>query len=253
MKKLSAVIITHNEEYNIGRCLASLQGLADEMIVVDAHSSDQTAAICASYGCKILQKPFTGFSEQKQFAVDHASNDWVFSLDADEEVTPELKKEIFDFLNEEGSRVTGCFILRDLVYLGKHMKFGGTSGERILRIFDRKAGAFDGAVVHEKVRVEGATRTLRGKLLHYSYRDLGHHVVKINAYTQKIAEDHVRKGKTFPKIWAILKPTVTFFTIFLLKGGLFDGYAGWIWSRMGSLYAALKISKTIELTKKAAG
>jgi glycosyltransferase involved in cell wall biosynthesis len=249
MTRLSAVIIAFNEESNIDRCLAALHGVADEIVVVDSHSTDRTAEICSRHGCRIFQREFTGYSGQKQFAVDMASSDWVLSVDADEVVTPELKEEILQFLQREDHKVTGCYIPRDLVYLGKRMRFGGASGERIIRLFNKKCGRFDGAAVHEKVLLDGPAATFRGKLLHYSFRNSEHHLAKINEYTQKAAEENVRKGKRYPKIWVPLKFKISFITFYFLKGGLLDGYAGFNWALMGSMYAALKISKTIELTK----
>lgn len=246
MNRLSAVIIAYNEEYNIGRCLASLQGLADEIVVVDSHSNDRTTEICSSFGARVFQHDFSGYSEQKQYAVGLASNDWILSIDADEEVTPGLKQSILEQMHADTPAADGFYVLRDLVYLGKRLKHGGTAGERILRVFNRRSGAFDGAAVHEKIIVKGTTAVLGGRLLHYSYRDLSHHLAKINEYTQKIAGDNFRKGKRFPKIWMIVKFKTGFFTFYILKGGILDGYAGFIWALMGSVYASLKISKTIE-------
>jgi glycosyltransferase involved in cell wall biosynthesis len=253
MNRLSAAIIVYNEEANIGRCLASLKGVVDEIVVVDSHSSDRTSEICSSFGCRIFQREFTGYSGQKQFAVDVASNDWVLSIDADEELTTELKEEISQFLKQGQIAVNGCYILRDLVYLGKKLRFGSASGERILRLFNRRFAKFDGAPVHEKVLLKGPSHTFKGKLLHYSYRDAGHHLEKIAEYTLKAAEENVQKGKRYPAIWVPLKFKTTFFTIYLLKGGIFDGHAGFVWALMGSLYASLKISRTIALTKTASG
>ena len=250
MHRLSAVIITRNEEASIGRCLASLQGLADEIVVVDSFSADRTPAICVSSPCRFFQKEFEGYGRQKQYAVDLASNDWVLSIDADEEVSPELKEEILCFLRRERTSLNGLYIRRDLVYLGRRMRFGGVSGERILRLFNKRHGRFDDAPVHEKIGVEGPVTTLSGRLLHYSYRNLGHHLSKINEYTGKAAEDYIRKGKRFSRLWVPVKFKIRFFTTYFVKGGIFDGYPGFIWALMGAWYAALKISKTIELAGK---
>jgi glycosyltransferase involved in cell wall biosynthesis len=253
MNRLSAVIIAFNEENNIRRCLVSLQGVADEIVVVDSNSTDRTAEICSSFGCRIFQREFTGYSEQKQFAVDVASSDWVLSIDADEEITPELKEEIRSFFRGEQGGVNGCYIPRDLVYMGKRMKFGGTAGEKIMRLFNRQHGRFDGAAVHEKVLIDGPVRTFRGKLLHYSHRDLGHHLDKINEYSRMAAEENVRKGRKYPGFWVVVKFKVSFFTLYILKGGILDGYEGFIWALMGSVYTSLKISRTIEMTKTKSG
>ncbi len=253
MSRLSTVIIAFNEEHNLPRCLGSLKGIADEIVVVDSRSTDRTAEICASFGCRVFQREFTDYSGQKQFAVDAASNNWILSIDADEEITPELQAEIRSFLSQDQPDVKGVYIPRDLVYMGRRMKYGGTAGEQILRLFDRTSGRFDGAVIHEKIVVNGPTAVFRGKLLHYSVRDLVHHVSKINEYTQRAAEENVRKGKKYPRIWVPLKFMTSFITYYILKGGILDGYPGFVWAFLGSFYASLKIMKTIELNKTSSG
>ncbi len=249
MNRLSAVIIACNEAHNITRCLASLQGLPDEIIVVDSGSTDGTTEICTSAGCRVIQKTFTGYGEQKQFAVDAATNDWVLSIDADEEVTPALREEIRSLLSGDSVPFNGYYIPRDLVYLGRHMRFGGTSGERILRLFNRKYGRFDGARVHEKVEMQGETGRLEGKLLHFSYRDLANQFDKISRYATVSAGELAEKGKRYPGIWVGLKFTFTFITYYLIKGGLFDGYPGFMWALMRAVYASQKIARTIEIRK----
>jgi glycosyltransferase involved in cell wall biosynthesis len=251
MNRLAAVIITYNEEQNLARCLASLQGVADEIVVVDSGSSDRTAEICVAFGCRIFQRVFTGYSDQKQFAVDCASCDWVLSIDADEEVTPELKAEIRDLTKREEIPANGYYLRRDLVYLGRHMRFGGTANERILRLFNRKYGRFNGAIVHEKVNLQGPGGDLKGKLLHFSYRDLPHQMVKISEYSAKAAELLVSKGRRYPKIWVLLKFKLSFFTFYIIKGGFLDGYPGFMWALMRAVYASLKIARTIEINQTA--
>jgi glycosyltransferase involved in cell wall biosynthesis len=251
MNRLAIVIITFNEERNIGRCLASLQGIADEIVVVDSHSTDRTAEICAGFGCRILQRAFTNYSEQKQFAVDSASCDWVFSIDADEEVTPGLKEEIGILMQRETIPATGYYIRRDLVYLGRHMRFGETANERILRLFNRKFGRFNGAVVHEKVGLEGPAGVMKGKLLHFSYRDLPHQLEKISGYAARAGEELAAKGRHYPKIWVMLKFKFSFITYYFIKGGFLDGYAGFMWALMRGVYASLKIARAIEINQTA--
>lgn len=249
MHRLSAAIIAFNEEPNIARCLEALKGLADEILVVDSHSTDRTAEICVSYGCRVLLKEFAGYSAQKQFAVDSASCDWVLSIDADEVVTPELREEIRALMQSETIPADGYYLRRDLVYMGRHMHFGETSNERILRLFDRRKGRFNGALVHEKIVVDGKTADLRGKLLHHSFRDLDHQARKIELYAAKAAEELAAKGRRYPRIWVPLKYITTFITYYIIKGGFFDGYPGFMWARMRGVYASQKIARAIELHK----
>lgn len=249
MNRLAAVIIAFNEEQNIARCLASLQGVADEIIVVDSQSSDRTTEICTAFGCKVFQRAFTGYSDQKQFSVDAASCDWVLSIDADEEVTRELKAEILVLMQQETIPANGYYISRDLVYLGRHMKYGGTANERILRLFNRKYGNFNGAIIHEKVELQGTAGNLKGKLLHFSYRDIPHQLEKISGYAAKAAQDLASKGRRYPKIWVLLKFKFSFITFYIIKGGFLDGYPGFMWALMRAVYASLKIARTIEINQ----
>jgi glycosyltransferase involved in cell wall biosynthesis len=247
MHKLSVVIIAFNEEENIGRCLASLREMADEIVVVDSGSTDRTAAISESFCSRVIQRAFSGYSDQKQFAVDQAKNDWVFVLDADEELTAELRLEIKLLLDQETIPFAGYKVPRVLHYLGRTLRFSGVGKKPVLRIFNRKKGKFDGAPVHEEILVEGPAGTLKNHMIHYSYRDLAHHIQKINSYTTHAAEGYRKEGKRFSKAWVIFKFPVTFWTYYLFRGGFLDGYPGLIWSFLAAFYGSVKLAKTVEM------
>lgn len=249
MIRLSAVIITFNEEDTIGRCVDSLEGLADDIVVLDSLSTDRTPEICRGKQCRFFQQPFAGYSRQKQDAVDLALHDWVLSFDADEVMTPELKAEIQHFLRSGSPGVNGWYIRRDLVYLGRRMRFGGGSNEKILRLFNRKHGRFDGALVHEKVIATGPVATMKGHFLHYSYRDSSHHLARIMEYTNIAAEEQARKGKRVPRIAVPVKFMAAFIRSYVLQGGILEGYAGFLWAFMGGIYSAMKAVRTIERTE----
>jgi len=257
MVRISAIIITFNEEKNILRALESVRPVADEIVVVDSMSSDRTVSICRDFGCRVFQREFDGYGAQKQFAVDRASNDWVLWIDADEVMTVPLQQEIrslFSGENGEGTKAmpfAGYLIPRSLHFLGKILRHGGAGGEMLLRLFDRTKGSFTTAPVHEEVIVSGSTGILKGELVHYSYRDISHHVEKLNTYTSLAAEEYVKKHKRFPKIWPALKFPTAFFTFYILKGGILDGYPGFMWSFMAAVYGALKVAKTIERSRPA--
>jgi glycosyltransferase involved in cell wall biosynthesis len=248
--RLSVVIITHNEEAVILRCLESVRSIADEILVVDSFSTDRTADLCKACGCHVLQKEFTGYGPQKQFAVNQAANDWVLSLDADEVVTSDLALEINREIrnNDYEIQKSGYKIPFSLHYMGKILKHSGVGNERHLRIFDRRKGGFSLVPVHEGIEITGSTGVFSGKIIHYSYRDIRHHIDKINTYTSRAAEGYVRKGRSFPKWWVALKMPVSFFTFYFIKGGILDGYPGFIWSFLAAFYASLKIVKTIEIS-----
>src|ERR1035438_9544619 len=181
MNKLSVVIITFNEEKNILTCLNSVREIADEIIVVDSGSTDNTVQICEQQGCRVLHRDFDVFSMQKQFAVDQAMNDWILSIDADETITEKLGRKIRVLLGKDTLKGSddqpgnsGYIIPIRLYYLGHRMKMSG--GSKTLRLFDRRKGGFQLVPVHEYVKVLGSTGTLREEMIHHSYRDIAHHI-----------------------------------------------------------------------------
>jgi glycosyltransferase involved in cell wall biosynthesis len=250
MQKLSVVIITHNEEENILRCLASVKDLADEIVIVDSFSTDRTTEICRSSGCKVVTHAFEGYGQQKQFAVEQTSNNWILSLDAEEVVTEELKQEIKTLLNQASVSCSGYRIPFSLFYMGRILRHSGTGNEFHLRLFDRTNGRFTVVKVHEGIEVSGSIGTLNGRIIHYSYRDLSHHLQKINTYTTQAAEEYIHRGRSFSKVWVVFKFPVSFFVFYIIRLGILDGYPGFLWSFFAAFYGSLKVAKTIEMQKK---
>jgi glycosyltransferase involved in cell wall biosynthesis len=247
MQKLSVVIITHNEEENIPRCIHSIKDWADEILVVDSFSADSTVEICNSSGCKVISHQFEGYGQQKQFGVEQASNNWILSLDADEVVTDELKQEIRTLMQKEAIPHGGYQIPFSLFYMGRILRHTGTNN---LRLFDRTRGRFRFVNVHESVDVNGPVGTLKGKVIHYSYRDLVHHLQKINTYTTQAAEGYTARGRRFSKVWVAFKFPVSFFIFYILKLGILEGYPGFLWSFFAAFYGSMKVAKTIEMQEK---
>jgi glycosyltransferase involved in cell wall biosynthesis len=255
MTKLSVTIITLNEEANILRTLESVKPFADEIVVVDSMSTDLTARICTDFGCRVIQRKFDGYGATKQFAVDQAANDWIFSIDADEEVSAELQHEIRLMFADrpeisENQHYAAFMVPRVLHFMGRIMKHSCVGEELLLRLFDRTRGRFTTVAVHESIETEGDAGKLRGRLVHYSYRDISHHIEKLNGYTSLAANDYHKKGKKFSKVWAALKFPVSFFKFYILKGGFRDGYPGFMWSFLAGVYGTLKVAKTIEMSEK---
>ena len=250
MQQLSIVIITHNEEENILRCLDSVKNLSDEIIVIDSMSTDHTPDICREYGCRVISHEFLGYGQQKQYGTEQASNNWILSIDADEVVSETLRSEIRSLLNQEAIIQAGFRIPFSLFYMGRILRFSGTGNEYHMRLFDRTRGKFTEVAVHEGIEVQGPSGTLKGKIIHYSYKDIYHHLQKINTYTTQAAEGNIRNGKTFTKTWVILKFSISFFTFYFIKLGILDGYPGFLWSFFAALYGSMKVAKTIEMRKK---
>ena len=247
MDKLSVVIITHEEEENIVRCLDSVKTLADEVVVVDSNSRDRTVEISKNYGCRVFIHDFEGYGKQKQFAVDQASNDWILSLDADEVVTEELKTEITNLLKAKNNAFAGYRIPFSFCYLGKILKH--TRADQ-LRLFNRNKGRFTTVPVHEGIVTEGAIGRVKGKIIHYSYRDISHHLQKINTYTSQAAVKNNQDHKSYSKCWVAFKFPISFFIYYFLRLGFLDGYPGFLWSFFAAFYGSLKIAKTIEMEAK---
>jgi glycosyltransferase involved in cell wall biosynthesis len=250
MPKISVIIITHNEEDKIRNCLNSLKSFADEIVVVDSFSGDRTVAICRDFSCRVIERVFDGYGAQKQFAMDQARNDWVLSLDADEVLSPELQNELSDFSLGNKIRFNGYNIPFSLYYMGKILKHSGVGHEFHIRLFNRQKGRFTNSAVHEGIEIEGPAGKLNHRIIHYSYNDISHHLGKINLYTSQAAEDLVNKGKSPKGISVAIKFPVTFIIYYIFRGGIRDGYQGFIWSYMAAVYSSLKVAKTIELTKK---
>ena len=244
MTKLSIVIITYNEEARIQKCLESVGSIADEIVVVDSNSTDRTTEICKNFGCRVILHEFEGYGKQKRFAIEQASNDWVLSLDADEVVSKELSAEIKILLSLLPGAFSGYRIPFAFHYMGRILK--NVRADH-LRLFDRRKGNFTEVPVHEGVVVEGGTGKLNGKVIHYSYRDISHHLQKINLYTSQAANKNNDEKRKYPKCWVAIKFPVSFFTFYILRLGFLDGYPGFLWSFFAAFYGSLKIAKTIEL------
>jgi len=249
MPPISAVIIARNEEDKIRRCLDSLKPFAAEIVVVDSISTDRTAEICTKYGCRVISREFDGYGKQKQFAVELAVNDWVLSVDADEVLDPGLQQEMKK-LAEAGELPFDAYTIPfSLVYLGRVLKYSGVGKESHLRLFNRKKGKFTTSPVHEGIETSGTIGKLKHRILHYSYTDISHHIEKMNIYTSRAAEELVKKGKRYPNLAIACKFPFSFLTFYLIKGGILDGYPGFIWSWLSAIYSTLKLAKTNELLK----
>lgn len=228
MKKISATIIALNEERNIERCLKSLQGVADEIIVVDSFSKDKTVDICEKYGAKVFQHPFEGYGSQKNFAVSQASFDFILSLDADEALSEALKKSLLAVKTDETPDAFKCRRLNN--FCGKWIRHGGWYPDRQLRFWDRNAGSWNESKVHEKVELKPGVRlgNLKGDLLHYSYDSFEEYIRQMNKYSDLKAEESIRRGKKANQLKLIFKPVGKFLTNYFYKLGFLDGYYGFV-------------------------
>jgi glycosyltransferase involved in cell wall biosynthesis len=220
---LSVIVITKNESRDIARCLASV-AWADEIIVLDSGSSDDTVAICQRFTSQVFVTDWPGFGLQKQRALDKARGDWVLSLDADEQVPVALREEIRQAMLS--TEVHGFELPRLSSYCGRQMKHGGWWPDHVLRLFRRDAGRFTDDVVHERVVVAGRVQRLRNPILHESYVDLDEVLDKVNSYSALGAKKLFEQGKRASLGVAIGKGLWTFFRTYVLRAGFLDGAQG---------------------------
>lgn len=244
--KISVCVISFNEEKNIEECLKSVTW-ADEIILVDSYSTDRTVELAKQYTSIIMPKVWSGYSDAKNYALQNASNEWILSLDADERVTQELREEIIEVINEGSRRYTGYKIARRAYFLGKWIKHCGWYPGYVVRLFRKDAGNFSKSRVHEKLDVTGEIATLKHDLLHFTDDNLLHYFNKFNKYTSLAADDLEEKGTPFRVWYLVIKPTYTFFKMFILRRGFLDGLHGFILSILSSAYVFTKYAKLWEL------
>lgn len=225
--KISVVIITGNEENNIKDCLKSVSW-ADEIIVVDSESNDETVIIAKEFTDKVFIKKWEGYANQKNYTLSLAKNEWVLSLDADERISEELAKEI---LNSDLNRYEGYYIKRDNYFLGKLIRGGGWGNDMQLRLFKKSVTGLSSRMVHEKFVVKGSTSTLKNSFKHYSYKNLKDAFIKINNYSTLEAIEKADK-KTVNIFSLIVSPPIYFIHHFILRKGFIDGIYGLIISYM---------------------
>lgn len=249
MIKLAAVIITFNEEVNIGRCLESLQGIVDEIIVVDSFSTDQTKTICESYPVKFIQHKWQGYTDTKNYANSLVESDFILSIDADEALSAALKESILKFKTSPSTN-TVYQVSRLTNYCGTWIKHGGWYPDKKVRIWKKEEAHWEGKL-HEQLSFAGDMKTLqlKGDLLHYSYYTIQQHIERANKYSDIGAMAAIKKGRKMSKAKVILFPFWKFFRTYFLKAGFLDGYMGFVVCTISTHEAFLKYAKIRQLQK----
>lgn len=242
--KISAVIITKNEEYNIRYCLESIKDF-DEIVIVDDYSTDRTVEIAGEYTDKIFFNKFVSFSQQRNYAYSKAQNEWLFYIDADERMTPELLEEI-ESIDIENSQYDGYYIPHKMIFLNRWLKHGGWYPARVMRLF-KKSKAKCVGLVHEVTLINGRTFCLKEPFIHYSERDIAHRVEKTNKYTSITAAKKYQNGETTNWGRILIKPLMTFIRRYLRLGGYKDGIPGLIRSMLLGVTTFFEEAKLWEL------
>lgn len=255
MPKISAIIITKNEEKNIERCLASLIDIVDEIVVIDSLSTDQTKEICLSFQTQVtlqfVERPFEGYSATKNYGNGLAKHPYLLSIDADEVVSEELKASIW--AEKETMAFEAYTFNRKTNYVGKWVKHCGWYPDTRKRLWKNGIGQWQG-IIHENLILETKkVGHLEGDLLHYSYESIDDHLNRINRYTDLIAEDKLSKGKKGSVFHLLFSPMAQFIKTYFFQLGFLDGYTGFVISIMAAYYAFLKYAKLRALRRSPGG
>jgi glycosyltransferase involved in cell wall biosynthesis len=243
--KLSVTIITKNEAADIAAAIESV-AWADEVIVIDSESADDTVAIARQHGAHVVVRPWPGYIAQKNYAASAASYDWILSLDADERITPALAAEIRTALADEPGHAA-YRVPRVTWHLGRWIRTTDWYPDDQLRLYDRRAAEWTGRYVHESVAVRGTVGRLRGELLHFPFRDVADHLETIDRYTTYAARQMHEAGRRAGVLQVALHPPLAFLRNYLWRGGIRDGLTGLVISTLNSYYVFLKFAKLWEI------
>jgi glycosyltransferase involved in cell wall biosynthesis len=239
--KLSATIITFNEERNLPRTIESLR-CADEIVVVDSGSTDRTRALARNLGARVIESPWPGYAKQKNLAAERAEHDWILSLDADESLSEALEAEIWG-LKKNGTEFDAYTMPRLAQYLGRWIRHSGWYPDRKIRLYDRRKARWVGEYVHESVVCEGTVGHLESNLLHFTCESLSEHLKTMDGYTTLAAQQLVAAGQKVTWGRLIFEPPWNFFNTYVFKLGFLDGVEGLAIANMAALYSFVKYAK----------
>ncbi|MFQ5776603.1 MAG: glycosyltransferase family 2 protein [Terriglobia bacterium] len=241
MNRLTATLVTHNEEQDLPRALASLKEVTDEIVVVDSGSDDRTCEIARQHGARVRERTWTDFSDQKNFAAAQATHDWVLNLDADEELSPGLREELRRW-KQQAPTAAAYAMPRRARYLGRWIRHSDWYPDPKVRLYRRGQARFAGRL-HESVVVEGAVGRLAGEIYHHTFGSVTEHLAQINQYTTLAAEQLFAGGRRRWLLPMLVSPPWMFVRTYVLKQGFRDGYHGWLIAQLTALTSLLKFAK----------
>lgn len=246
--RLSVAMITYNEEKNLGRTLESVKEFADEIVIVDSGSTDKTEEIAKKYGAKFYVESWKGYGPQRNSSIDKATGEWILNIDADEEISPNLKKRIMEIKNStDGKSVYEVNFTS--VCFGKKIKYGGWSNSYHIRLFKKSAGRFNANTVHESFETGEKIYRLKEDIYHHSYSTLEDYFTKFNRYTTEGALEYYKRGKRSNVFQIAFNPIFKFIRMYLLRLGFLDGKEGFLLASTSSLYTMVKYYKLYEIYK----
>jgi len=250
LKKITAIIPTYNEAHNIEDAIQSVSW-ADEIIVVDSFSTDNTVELATAKGARILQREYENSASQKNWTIPQASHEWIFLLDADERVEEGLKNEVQQILSLKEETHQAFWIKRRNFFMGKEVKYSGWQGDKVIRLFKRDECKYEEKSVHAEVICNGTIGYLKEKLVHNTFKDIYHYLEKWDRYTTWSAKDRAQKGEKPGFYHFVFKPTYRFFHDYFLRLGILDGMTGFIISVLSSMSVFMRYLKVKQIIKDA--
>lgn len=247
MEKITAIIPTFNEQHNIGAAIDSVSW-ADEIIVVDSFSTDETVKIANDKGVRLLQREYGNSAAQKNWTIPQAKYNWIFLLDADERVTGNLKIEIEELLKSD-LKDEAYWIKRDNFFMQKKIRFSGWQGDKVIRLFKRDKCRYEEKHVHAEIICDGNVGLLKSRISHYTFKDISHYLEKWDRYSTWSAKDHFDKGQKPTLFHFIFKPAFRFFRDYVVRLGFLDGITGLIvcsLSSMGIFMRYVKLKQILQ-------
>lgn len=241
--RLSVVVITHDEEERLRRCLTSVVW-ADEIVVVDSGSEDKTLEIAREFTDHVVVREWEGFARQKNAAIERARGEWILSLDADEEVSPELAAEIRRVIAAPAA--DGFALPRRNIFWGRWVRHGLLYPDWQVRLFRRGRGRFVERSVHESVEIDGPVARLAAPLVHHSYRDVADFLTRTNRYTSLAADEWVRSGRPIRAVDLVLRPIGRFLSMYVVHAGFLDGWRGFLLAVLYAYYVFVRCAKVWE-------
>lgn len=247
MRHISGVLITFNEEGKVESALESLAPVCDEIIVVDSFSTDGTPEICRRFADRVIQRPWAGYRDQKQFAADLARSDWVLSLDADERLSAELQESLKEWKQDGGDGPVGFYLPRITFFLGRWIRHTTWYPDWQLRLYRKSAGYWTGGHVHERVVVSGPIDRLSGHIEHFTYSSLSEYLKQLERFSELAALDYWESGKRAGPGRILISPPLVFFKNYFIKAGFLDGMPGLIVSILAATSTFFKLARLWEL------
>ncbi len=242
MRKITAIIPTYNEEHNIKEAIKSVQW-ADEILIVDSFSTDNTVSLAKELGARVIQREYEHSASQKNWAIPQATYEWIFLLDADERVDKALQQEITSILKQENIEEVAYWIKRRNFFMGSEIKYSGWQGDKVIRLFKRDECKYENKSVHAEIICNGKVGMLKSKLIHYTFKDIFHYLEKWDRYTTMSAKDRAERGETPNLYHFLVKPAFRFFQDYFLKLGILDGLTGYILCTLSSMSVFMRYLK----------